>query len=90
MYVYICYRGPLGRLTKLAKGATLWKYCINNSDQILRLNQQDRQHGNSKRSFSYHRSLVFSPFIVHRYSVDFFSFSGPSGILSSDAKQNTA
>ena len=29
IYVYICYRGPLGRLAKLAKGATLWKYCIN-------------------------------------------------------------
>ena len=27
---------------------------------------------------------------VHRYSVDiFFSYSGPSGILGSDAKQNT-
>ena len=30
-------------------------------------------------------------FPVHRYSVDiFFSDSGPSGILSSDGKQNTA
>ena len=29
IYVYICYRGPLGRLAKLAKGAILWKYCIN-------------------------------------------------------------
>ena len=28
--MYICYRGPLGRLAKLAKGATLWKYCIKN------------------------------------------------------------
>ena len=27
---------------------------------------------------------------VHRYSVDFFSDSGPSGILGSDGKQNTA
>ena len=24
---------------------------------------------------------------VHRYSVDFFSYSGPSGILDSDGKQ---
>ena len=27
---------------------------------------------------------------VHRYSVDIFSSSSPSGILSSDGKQNTA
>ena len=27
---------------------------------------------------------------VHRYSVDIFSHSGPSGINGSDAKQNTA
>ena len=27
---------------------------------------------------------------VHRYSVDLFSYSGPSGILGSDGKQNTA
>ena len=27
---------------------------------------------------------------VHRYSVDFFSYSGPSGIFGSDGKQNTA
>ena len=27
---------------------------------------------------------------VHRYSVDIFSYSGPSGILGSDGKQNTA
>ena len=27
---------------------------------------------------------------VHRYSVDIFSYSGPSGILGSDRKQNTA
>ena len=27
---------------------------------------------------------------VHRYSVDFFSYSGPSGILGSDGKQNIA
>ena len=27
---------------------------------------------------------------VHRLSVDFFSYSGPSEILSSDGKQNTA
>ena len=26
---------------------------------------------------------------VHRYSVDIFSYSGPSGILVSDGKQNT-
>ena len=26
---------------------------------------------------------------VHRHSVDFFSYSGPSGILGSDGKQNT-
>ena len=30
-------------------------------------------------------------FPVHRYCVDiFFTFAGPSGILCSDAKQNTA
>ena len=28
--------------------------------------------------------------VVHRYSVDIFSYSGPSGILGSDGKQNTA
>ena len=27
---------------------------------------------------------------VHRYSVDIFSYAGPSGILGSDRKQNTA
>ena len=27
---------------------------------------------------------------VHRYSVDIFSYPGPSGILGSDGKQNTA
>ena len=27
---------------------------------------------------------------VHRYSVDMFSYSGPSGILGSYGKQNTA
>ena len=27
---------------------------------------------------------------VHQYSVDIFSYSGPSGILGSDRKQNTA
>ena len=27
---------------------------------------------------------------VHRYSVDIFSYSGPSGILGSDGKQNAA
>ena len=27
---------------------------------------------------------------VHRYSVDIFSYSGPSGILGSDGKQNIA
>ena len=27
---------------------------------------------------------------VHQYSVDIFSYIGPSGILSSDGKQNTA
>ena len=27
---------------------------------------------------------------VHRYSVDIFSYSGPSGILGSDRKQNAA
>ena len=27
---------------------------------------------------------------VHRYSVDMFSYSGPSEIFSSDGKQNTA
>ena len=27
---------------------------------------------------------------VHRYSVDIFSYSGPSGIFGSDGKQNTA
>ena len=27
---------------------------------------------------------------VHRYSVVIFSYSGPSGILGSDGKQNTA
>ena len=26
---------------------------------------------------------------MHRYSVDIFSYSGPSGILGSDRKQNT-
>ena len=26
---------------------------------------------------------------VHQYSVDIFSYSGPSGILGSDRKQNT-
>ena len=26
---------------------------------------------------------------VHRYSVDIFSYSGPSGILGYDVKQNT-
>ena len=26
---------------------------------------------------------------VHRYSVDIFSYSGPSGILGSDGKENT-
>ena len=29
-------------------------------------------------------------FPVHRYSVERFSYSGPSGILGSDGKQNTA
>ena len=27
---------------------------------------------------------------VHRYSADIFSYSGPSGILGSEGKQNTA
>ena len=27
---------------------------------------------------------------LYRYSVDFFSYSGPSGILGSGGKQNTA
>ena len=27
---------------------------------------------------------------LHRYSVDIFSYSGPSGILGSDRKENTA
>ena len=27
---------------------------------------------------------------VHRYSFDIFSYSGPTGILGSDGKQNTA
>ena len=27
---------------------------------------------------------------MRRYSVDIFSYSGPSGILGSDGKQNTA
>ena len=27
---------------------------------------------------------------LHQYSVDIFSYSGPSGILGSDRKQNTA
>ena len=27
---------------------------------------------------------------IHRYSFDIFSYSGPSGILGSDGKQNTA
>ena len=27
---------------------------------------------------------------MHRYSVDFFLYSGPSGIFGSDGKQNTA
>ena len=27
---------------------------------------------------------------VHRYSVDIFAYSGPSGILGSDGKQSTA
>ena len=28
--------------------------------------------------------------LVYRYSVDIFTYSGPSGILGSDGKQNTA
>ena len=28
--------------------------------------------------------------LMHRYSVDIFSYYGPSGILGSDVKQNTA
>ena len=32
----------------------------------------------------------FKLFPVHRYSVDIFSYSGRSGILGSDGKQNTA
>ena len=36
-----------------------------------------------------HMELVnFLP--VHRYSADLFLYSGPSGILGSDGKQNTA
>ena len=31
-------------------------------------------------------SVNFSP--MHQYSVDIFSYSGPSGILGSDGKQN--
>ena len=27
---------------------------------------------------------------IHRYSVDIFSYPGPSGILGSDGKHNTA
>ena len=34
--------------------------------------------------------LVKLPPPVHRYSVDIFSYSGPSGILGSDGRQNTA
>ena len=34
---------------------------------------------------SYQVILLF----VHRYSVNIFSYSGPSGILGSDVKQNT-
>ena len=29
-------------------------------------------------------------FPIHRYSVDIFPYSGPSGILGSDGKQDTA
>ena len=32
-------------------------------------------------------SVILLP--VHRYSVDIFSYSGPSGILGSEGKQNT-
>ena len=28
--------------------------------------------------------------LLHRYSVDIFSYSSPSGILGSDGKQNTS
>ena len=37
------------------------------------------------------RCAAWSWFLpVHRYSVDVFSYSGPSGILGSDRKQITA
>ena len=31
----------------------------------------------------------FELFPVHRYSVDIFAYSGPSGMLGADRKQNT-
>ena len=33
--------------------------------------------------------VVLKLLSVHRYSVDVFSYSGPTGILGSDRKQNT-
>ena len=36
------------------------------------------------------RMVIISLLFVHRYSVDIFTYSGPSGILGSGGKQNTA
>ena len=75
----------MNRLNKTESAVFLYcRFSLYLTDPFSRL----FRGGNSCRPLCHVELVKLLP--VHRYSVDLFSYSGPSGILGSDGKQNTA
>ena len=74
----------MNRLNKT--GSAVFLYCrfsVFIVDPFFQINQRLQQ-------LSMCRMDLVKLLPVHRYSVDILSYSGPSGILGSEGKQNTA
>ena len=75
----------MNRLNKTQSAVFLYcRFSLLLTDQFFRL----FRGCNSCRPLCHVELVKLLP--VHRYSVDLYSYSGPSGLLGSDGKQNTA